>query len=69
MPAYAEYRLRELAKKKVRRRKMTTIVLPPRKAKNSSRNFQKHQRSDRAPILTSGTLDPIRSALLTAGRR
>jgi hypothetical protein len=69
VPAYAEYRLKELAHRKVTRKKMTTIVLPPRKAKGSARNFQKPMRADRKPMMTSGTLDPIRSSSLTSGRR
>lgn len=69
MPAYSEYRLKELAHRKVRRRKMTTIILPDRKAKGSARNFHKAMRADRQPIVTSGTINLEKAALLAAGRR
>lgn len=69
MPAYAEYRLKELAHRKVTRKKMTTIVLPPAKAKGASRNFRQPMRADRKPMMTSGTLEPVRSSALTSGRR
>jgi hypothetical protein len=46
-----EYHLIDAMRRPRRRRKMTTVILPDRVAKGSSRNFHRSMRVTRKPII------------------